>query len=1171
MRLESIKLVGFKSFVDLTSIAFPSDLIGIVGPNGCGKSNIIDAVKWVMGESSAKQLRGEAITDVIFNGSVNRKPVGQASIELIFDNGDGTIGGEYAKYSQISVRRVVNRDGVSNYFLNGTNCRRKDITGVFLGTGLGPRSYSIIEQGMISGIVEAKPEELRAYLEEVAGISKYKERRRETENRLRHTTENLSRISDLREELRKTLDRLKRQSRAAKRYKVLKEEERLLKAQLLALRWKSLGEELANFGVVVGKQETLLESHRSAMQHAETEIEKERDKKTALSDTHNEIQGRYYAVGNEISKLEQNINHQRERHQQLIDDLERTQNNLTDSQHNLAEDENQLKELVQKITELAPELEQLQAKAKESQNGLLQAEQKMQQWQHEWDEFNVLASSCAQKAEVEQTRIQHYEQQQLQAQQRLGKIEQELTYLNAEQFEGDLEGLNKLVGQADIAINEVQVKLDAALNKINTVRGNNLQLESLLQQQRDNLQDIRGRYVSLEALQQAALGKKNEGVISWLEKHQLEGKPRLAQNLQVDAGWEKAVETVLGAYLEAVCVDSVDVVASVLNTLEQGTVTLFDINAAKSKTHAVTTKAQLLSAKLQSDLPLTGLLNHVYVADSLAAALAKRDELKPYESVITADGVWMGHSWLRVAKNVNEKAGVIWREGELKSLKSSIDKLDGQVACSDKALKDGREELIALEAQREELQQLLTTTRSQHADNKAKHSVKLAQIEQVKQRKERLTQEIKELKQQNIQDQEGLIVTRDRWQEALQEVEKHADKREELLLWRDESRKLLENARQEAHANRDDLHELEMQVQSARNQQASLTQAIVRTKQSLTSLTERRVQLEEDLAKADQPVEDLKVNLEKSLALQVGLEKELAVAKKQVDEVDYQIQELTQKRSEVEQEAEIVRGELEEKRLKDQEIKVRQATLLEQINETKFNVETLLTEIPQDAVAEKWTEEVELVANRIHRLGPINLVAIEEFEQQSERKEYLDAQHTDLEEAMQTLRNVIQKIDRETRSRFQDTYEKVNTFFQQYFPRVFGGGTAHLQLLGEDLLSAGVSVMAKPPGKHISNIHQLSGGEKALTAISLVFALFQLNPSPFCILDEVDAPLDDNNVDRFCELVKEMSAHVQFIFVSHNKLAIEMADHLMGVTMSEPGVSRIVSVDVAKAVAMIEG
>lgn len=645
MRLSKLKLAGFKSFVDPTTVEFPSQLSGVVGPNGCGKSNIIDAVRWVMGESSAKHLRGESMADVIFNGSTGRKPVGQATIELIFDNSEGKLGGEYANFNEIAIKRTVTRDGQSVYHLNGTRCRRRDITDIFLGTGLGPRSYAIIEQGTISRLIEAKPEELRVFLEEAAGISKYKERRRETENRIKHTRENLDRLSDLRDELDKQLARLKRQANTAEKYKVLKEEERLLKAQLTALRWMLKQDEAEKTEAQIREQETTLESAIAQQRSIEAEIESQRESHTEASDKFNEVQSRFYSVGTEIAKIEQSIQHAKERRQQQQQDLTQIEQDWQEANAHHETDQKRLTQVKESLAEVEPKLEHLQSTAEMSSAALVEAESAMQAWQSEWDSFSEAATEPAQNAEVARTHIQHVEEHLQRQKQRLERLQEELGKQSHDELIQESAELEQQLKKDETEIQQSQAMLEEKQNQIGQLRDSVHLLNSQLDESRSKLQDLRGRSASLEALQQAALGKEEGAVTQWLNNQHLQDAPRLAEELDVESGWAKAAECVLGEHLEAVCVDGVDPLAEVIESFEEGTLTLFDTRADSSNTSM---QADSLESKISAPWKLTSLLQGVLTADTLQQAMSMRGQLSDSESVVTREGIWLGKNWLRV-------------------------------------------------------------------------------------------------------------------------------------------------------------------------------------------------------------------------------------------------------------------------------------------------------------------------------------------------------------------------------------------------------------------------------------------------------------------------------------------------------------------------------------------
>jgi chromosome segregation protein len=1166
MRLEKIKLAGFKSFVDPTTVNIPSNLVCVVGPNGCGKSNIIDAVRWVMGESSAKMLRGESMADVIFNGSSTRKPIGSASIELIFDNSDGGAGGQYAKYSQISVKRQVHRDGQSNYMMNGVRCRRRDITDLFLGTGLGPRSYSIIEQGMISRLIEAKPEDLRAFLEEAAGISKYKERRRETENRIKRTRENLSRLDDLREEVDKQLQRLKRQSATAERYKVLKEQERRMKAELLALRWQAMGEELQLGEKKLRDQTTVMDAALARQRSLEAGIEKEREEHTEANDGFNAVQGRFYAVGAEIARLEQTIKHTTEvRHQQELD-LEQTQQAWQESTDHQQQDSERLAEINRILQEEDPHLQEARKLEQSASDKLSRAEQELTSWQNEWDEFNRHAAEPAQAAQVERTRINQLEQQEKNHQMRLQRLESEIERLTEPSLQQEIAGFQQQETEQQAQVTLLQGQLAQSSDAISGARERNTSQQAEQNETMAELQRVNGRLASLETLQEAALGKQGRETAQWLERHRLDKAARLAERVEVEDSWQPAVETVLGFHLQAICADGLDTLASEMEVLQESSVTLFDTASEGTPSSPV---ADALLHKVKAPWDLGPLMSGVRAADGLQQALAMRGTLQPQESVITKSGIWIGRNWLRLNRTSGETSGVLEREQEMRELAQRRQQLQERSEQLSQALQDGREALQQVEQGRDQIQGQLNQVNRVLSDIRSNLSGRMARAEQQKNRNESISREITELHEQQKREQEEIGQARTRLHQALAEMETLTEQREVLIKRRDELRTQRTDIREETLDLRGKAHEIALRIESMRSSQQSLQQNLERMKNQITHLSARRDELKSAIDESHTPLEQSSRELEQQLQMRVGIEGEMQAARKSLEQIDSALRQHEQERSEAEQKVEQERSALERSRLQHQEVLVRYRTIEEQIEESGFARDELVADLPEEATFGKWEEELERMDMRIRRLGPINLAAIDEYQEQSERKEYLDSQHEDVSSSLETLENAIRKIDRETRTRFKETFDKVNAGLQEKFPRLFGGGHAYLQLTGEDLLDTGVTVMARPPGKRNSSIHLLSGGEKALTAVALVFAIFSLNPSPFCMLDEVDAPLDDANVGRYCELVKSMSDQVQFIFITHNKLTMEIANHLTGVTMHEAGVSRLVSVDLDEAAMMV--
>ncbi|NKB31615.1 MAG: chromosome segregation protein SMC [Pseudomonadales bacterium] len=1163
MRLKSIKLAGFKSFVDPTTINFPSNLGAVVGPNGCGKSNVIDAVRWVMGESSAKNLRGESMTDVIFNGSSARKPVGQASVELIFDNHDRKLTGEYANFNEVSIKRKVDREAHSTYSLNGTVCRRRDITDIFLGTGLGARSYSIIEQGMVSRLIESKPEELRVFIEEAAGISKYKERRKETERRIKRTKENLERLADIRDELERQLQHLKRQSVAAEKYGELKQQERETTANLNALRWRSLDEQIPENQESINSLELGIESKIADQREFDAKIEKHLADNADLTDALGEVQARFYSLGNDIARIEQSIEHHMEKVDQLKLDLSETREGWTQTQEELDIDLRKITQLDAELKTVTPELESAQTMEVESSKLLAEAEQALQLWQLEWDEFNQRAEEPRQTAEVEQSRIQQLENIVDRGLQRKQNLEEELKQLEHAPVDSNYEAQHQLAGEIEKTIEALQSDSKTLLTSIEEKRkelnASNEELDSV----RSELQTSKGRQASLEALQQAALGQDNQEINTWLKFKGLDNQIRLAESLHIESGWETAVEAVLGDSLQAICVEGLDQVEQLLSDLPKGKLALIDVSrtSAGNEPNSVLTS---LTSKVRGDWDISELLRNIYIANNITEALQGRSSLGNNESIITRDGVWLGQNWIQV-RNKTSQDSIVERRGLIADLFRKIKVLTDQSQNLSQRRSELRIELEQKETERDTAQTDLAEKTKQLGEIKSEISAQQAKEEEAVARKERIRKELEELGKQIAAEEENTAEARARLQKALDSMAEDVGSREELEEAREKTQKALENTREKARNDKDLAHELALKQQSLQAQLQSTRETMDRMASQVQRSKERIESLASQIEESDQPLEEMRTELEVLLGQRLEVEKELGVAKSRVEENEHRIRSLEQDRNQLQESQNKLREELMQARLKSEGASVKRDGVLEQLKEAQFELEEVLKNLPEDIEEQQCELDLEKLSNRIQRLGPINLAAIDEYEQQSERKVYLDRQNEDLVKALNTLQNAIRKIDKETRKRFKETFDKINAGLQSLFPRVFGGGHAYLDMTGDDLLDTGVTIMARPPGKRNSTIHLLSGGEKAMTAIALVFSIFHLNPSPFCMLDEVDAPLDDANVGRYANLVKEMSANLQFIFITHNKITMEMANQLLGVTMHEAGVSRIVAVDIDEA------
>ncbi len=1168
MQLAKIKLAGFKSFVDPTTITLPSNRVAVVGPNGCGKSNIIDAITWVMGESSPKYLRGEALTDVIFNGSNARKAIGQASVELVFDNSEGKIGGEYAAFAEIAIKRSINRDSDSIYYLNGIRCRKRDVVDLFLGTGLGPRSYSIIGQNMISKIIEAKPDELRTYLEEAAGISKYKDRRHETSLRISHAKENIARVNDLCAELEKQLSNLKHQANVAEKFKALKQQERVLQAELYAIQWRQLDALMVDDTLKIQYEETALEARNSEIITTDRDIEQLRHEQRAAHDAFQEVQRRYYAVGNEITRIEQDILHHQEREQQWRNDLQQTENDWQTVKTQLTEAEDESQELEREIVHLEPMLTAAREEGYALQNELSSADDAMQSWQVLWDDFHQASAKSSQTAQVEKTRIQHLEQKTIMLQKRQEQLLQDQGRFNFNSLDNELDSLNKQSYDYAEKLEIQQKELNDTRNEISTLQASQQDSTSHLDKMRNDLQKLRGQQASLEALQQTALGQRNNPASPWIAKYNLTDKPRLAQSMEVDRGWELAVEKTLGFCLQAICVDEISELASQIDSFKSGNLCVLSNPAAKETQHAKA-KGVLLSEKVKSSWPIASLIAGIYAAESLDEALALCESLDEHESIVTRDGVWLNRSWLKILRQEDPAAGVIQREQELKQLAVRVEQLQKTQTDLENNIKQRREQIQSLEQRRDQLQQSFGQAQGQAAQINAQCKMKQERLQEIKQQAERFTRDQQDCAEQMKQTEAEIKQARELWQQALNELEQQSLSREKLIAERDVVRQQLHVIRENTSKKTTQVHEFEIRLQTAKSQKSSLQQSFARLQAQSSTLNDRKIVLQSELNSMP-PMDTLKKSLSRALDKHVSVEVELNSARIATESLEQELRNLEDKRQQLEKSANHLRGILESLRVSWQGRKIKSDTLLEQLKVTEFTLEDILKQLPQTISTEEWQTKLDQVVQRINRLGPINLIAIDEYAACFERKQYLDKQIEDLNAGLATLEDAIAKIDKETRTRFKDTYDQVNNRLQELFPKVFGGGKAYLELTSDDLLTAGVTMMACPPGKRNSSIYLLSGGEKSLTAIALIFSIFYLNPAPFCLLDEVDAALDDANVLRFTHLVKAMADKTQFIFISHNKITIEMAEHLIGVTMNEPGVSRLVSVDIEKAMNMVE-
>lgn len=1170
MRLKTLKLAGFKSFVDPTTLHFRSDLVGVVGPNGCGKSNIIDAVRWVLGESSAKQLRGESGTDVIFNGSSSRKPVGQATVELVFDNSDGSLTGQYANYAEISVKRTVNRDALSVYSLNGVRCRRKDITHLFLGTGLGPRSYAIIEQGTIARMIESRPEELRVYIEEAAGISKYKDRRKETETRLTHTRENLSRVDDVLQELNRQLVTLKRQANAAERYRGLKNQERSLEAQLLAIRWTALLDLIQQQTSEHTRLLADVDAEIANLRKIENDIESARMTQQQATEDLNQTQREFYEIGSQVARIEQSIQHARERNQQLQIETQQLEQNLQINHSDARSMQSRLEQVETKLAVTAESFEDAETELYQSEDALRAAELAEQLGRDDWDRIVAQHADAAQTAKLEHQQIhqqkrnqQQFAQQQQRYQQDLSELESDVSIEDLRRLDEQLHGFEEQIQQAvgtketlDIQADELREHLDS--------------LELKLNDNRSEKQRLAGQLVSEEAQQSAALNGAEETSVAWLQENGLSNKARLAHSLSVAAGWEKALEAVLGFDLQAMELHDLSEIENKLADYDLARISFVEPHNRTAVQRTDNDKAERLSDKVSGRFLPLGILENIYAVDSLNDALAMRRQLSVGESVVTRQGFHLGKNWLRAGGNP-QLTGLLNREKQIQALHLAIADLTETEAKLDHTLNELRREYSDIEQQTQAVEKALQAASRERSVKTAEHAALQSRQVANQRRIEQLHADLSELAGAIDESQMALLASELREETALDALTELDAKRDDLQQQRDRAQQRVTSARQVLIEAKDAVHELQITRQSLSSERTQFAQNIAQYEHQRTDWMERLESLQRVAMEGEQPIAELDNELQTSLEQRKAIEQQLSELRNHSAAVESQIRNLEQQRHKNEQSIEAAREIYQKSQLIHQETRVRVEAIVNQAAHKHIDLEREVETLEQDFDEASCNQQLERVGRSLENLGSVNLMAIDEFEAISERKSYLDEQCADLSEALQTLEASIQKIDRESRTRFKETFDQINAGIKELFPKLFGGGHASLELVGNDLLNTGVAIMARPPGKRNTTIHQLSGGEKSLTAIAMVFAIFKLNPSPFCMLDEVDAPLDDANVGRYGELVKEMSEDVQFIVVTHNKNTMEMTHQLAGVTMSEPGVSRIVSVDLEEAVGFAEG
>ncbi len=1170
MRLAHIKLAGFKSFVDPTVISVSQDLVGIVGPNGCGKSNIIDAVRWVLGESKASALRGDSMQDVIFAGSDNRKAVGRASVEIVFDNHLSKITGQWSSYSEIAIKRVLQRDGISSYYINNLQVRRRDIYDLFLGTGVGGRGYAIIEQGMISRIIEAKPQELRSFLEEAAGISQYRERRQETFLRLVETRKNLTRLADLCQELEFQLQHLEIQAKIAQQYKSLQEKLQRSQSILWLQRRTDAIDQRTHAKNEIQGLEAELEITLTNQHNAEREYEKTRIKEYTVNDKLLQLQGQLYANDAEIGRLKQEINYLRNTIDRLTHQIQEAENQL--------ERNNELRKV--KLENLAhwrqertkAELNHQQSIIKNDEGSKklpvieansLACQAKLNKCQH-----NLLLTEQANQ--LEYSHISHAEKniQQLEARYaRLLKEQSELASI-------DPAGLTKLqleMDQAEHALNEENRKHQDIENQFTAATQFKQQITSKIQELQHTLSQTTARFNALQNLQQKL--ENDPSLTAWLSKQQWDVLPRLWQKIQIQPEWENALEAVLRERLNSIEFEQLDSIRNWIDEVPPGKWTVFE----QTRTTSCDTKHQptinqincerllayIMADQHETNNVLEDWLSKVYVIADVQAGLSKRSMLNSSEMLVTRQGHIITHNSFTFYAPDSQLHGVLSRQQELTNLQKEIDQIES-------LLHHQHGFLVEAEQQCSEFNRTLQIIKENSKKIQQRwhqlqlEIVKLSQInERSAHRNDQINSELIEIKQALVNEVSLQESAKARLTKNLEQIDTSKENVQQAQLAWETADRLLISQRQDIQQSTKEMQEIAFHVKTCQSKINEIELSVKSIDEDLQKLTGNYA----DLLKEKDGFDETPFNkqLEAAQTQRKSIEQTTSHARQEVEDTARYLREIENARMASEQRSHVLRDAINQTRLKEQAANIAISQFDELISNANVDTKQSLSLSEKKDIA-ALQSEIHKANTEIATLGTVNLAALDELEIARARETSLLNQLQDINTAIATLENAIQQIDRDTQLRLQETFTLVNTYLSDIFPVICTGGKARLEFCDDKMPDDGLLLTAQPPGKKNSSIHLLSGGEKALTALALIFSLFRLNPAPFCLLDEVDAPLDDSNTGRFCELVKNMAQQTQFLFISHNKITMEMAQRLIGVTMQEQGVSRIVAVDLADAI-----
>ncbi|WGT65677.1 chromosome segregation protein SMC [Variovorax paradoxus] len=1169
MRLNSIKLSGFKSFAEPTNFLLPGQLVGVVGPNGCGKSNIMDAVRWVLGESRASELRGESMQDVIFNGTTTRKQASRSSVELVFDNADHRAGGQWNQFGEIAVRRVLTRDGTSSYYINNQPVRRRDVQDVFLGTGLGPRAYAIIGQGTISRIIESKPEELRLFLEEAAGVSKYKERRRETENRLGDTRENLTRVEDILRELNANLEKLEKQAEVAARYNTLQGEATKKQHQLWFLKRSESDADQAKIKADSEKAINDLESRTADLRRIESELETVRQAHYAAGDQVNQAQGKLYEASAEVGRLEGEIRFVVEGRQRVEQRLVQLREQMGQWGRRREEAEAEIETLAGQGVDAEEQAVMLAAQLEEHDARMPELEEAQQRAQDEANAQRAAVVQIQQQIQVLAADQRNIEDQSRQLTQRGERLRADQNALAAPD-EARLQSMQEEHAAAQEAASESEARLHELQESVPQLDDDRRVKQQAVNTESARHAELSARLEALRALQEKV---KTDGKLApWLAKHGLEGMQGLWSRIHIEQGWENALEAALRERLGALEVSRLDMVRAFGNDAPPAKLAFYSppdagMPQATAALPRLSSLLRLNDAGLQA--LLTDWLHGCYTAQSFEEALAQRGTLQPGEVIYVQTGhAVFSHSVNFYAPD-SEQAGLLARQQEMENLERQ---LRAQTLISEEA----RTALVRAEAAYADAAQRLVTARREAAETQSRahelqvETLRMTQLaEQTRARSEQLAADLAEVDAQLEELQEKRMAAEGRFEELDMQLadsqERHAQLDERVI----EAGRALAASREQHRSLERQAQEATFSQRTLEARRGELSRAIETASQQVVALTDEDERARTELGRLSDAA--AQAGLQDALALKLEREAALGAARSQYDDLTLKLRASDERRLQLERELDPLRQRITEFQLKEQAARLGVEQYQQLLDDAGADLEAVAQSIETDKVRLTGLQsEIDRLNREVVALGAVNLAALDELAIASERKTFLDAQSADLNEAIGTLEDAIRKIDGETRELLGGTFKIVNEHFSRMFPELFGGGNARLMMTGDEILDSGVQVMAQPPGKKNQTIHLLSGGEKALTAIALVFAIFQLNPAPFCLLDEVDAPLDDANTERYAKLVTAMSRETQFLFISHNKIAMEMAEQLIGVTMQEQGVSRIVAVDMESAVSMVE-